>query len=731
MRLLLCTLLIPLGLCGREALESTREIREMDRATASGNYPVRITGVVTFCVPAALGGFVLEKDGTGIWVGLFSTDSAGRTIAWAEEHAGAPPGEAEVKELRVMLRLLRPGMRIEVSGITVPGGYAPSIAATRLRIVAEKETLPPPPALDPSRFLTGTLDCQRVLVEGVVQERLPAMPETSSDHTQFMLAIPGHRFRFTVWSHAPWADARITGARVRAEAVCATRFNERGETVGVFLHSSDFSNWSIVEEPPADPFDAPSIEAGQMLPFRARGPVLTRQKLSGTVSYGDPAGFLILETETRAVRVNTVDAAHFHPGDVVEASGFVELRAGFAELSGASARRTGSRPSPNASEQNLHDLLAAPVNSRSYNPEDHQYRLLRLSGIYRRQESATGGVELHVEDAAGEFTARLARVDDDLRARIAALRPGSKVSLTGVSELRYSSPDTTASTQMRPLTLTLLMRGGDDLRIVRQAPWWTPQRLLIAFTFTATVLALALLWAAQLRRRVAQRSAELAQEIATRQQVQVTFDATLQERKRLAADLHDGMEQTLNGLALQLQAAQRFMGESPERTAHHLDLSLNFLDSSRDELRRSVWDLRSEGLAGKSLPRALQDFIPQWTAGHDTRIDFQTDGDIRAVPDHIASNLLMLVREGVNNALKHARPSQISLRLAFHSAGLVLTLRDDGRGFDPARAPGVADGHFGLQGMRERMARIGGALQIISSPAGGTTITARAPNSPA
>jgi signal transduction histidine kinase len=707
-------------------LESTREVRVMQRAVAAENHPVRVTGVVTFCVPAALGGFVLEKDGVGIWVGLFSTDSAGRTTTWAQQNGINTPTETERQSLRVMLRQLQPGMELEVSGITVPGGYAPSIAATVMRIIAPQASLPAARPLDPNGFLTGMFDCQRVLVEGVVQERLPPQPETRSQHTQFMVAIPGHRFRFTVWSESPWSDAEIIGARLRAEALCATRFNERGETVGVFLHASDFTSWTHLEKPPQDPFDAPVIDASQLLPFRAEGPVLTRQKLVGTVTYSAPTGFLVLETGPRAVRVNRQESSGFSPGDVVEAAGFVQLQEGFAELVGANVRRISSSTPPSPETYSLSEVLTAPLNSRAYNPDDHQYRLLTLTGLYRRQEvRPDGSVQLYCETRTGdEYTALLVQADKSARHALAALRPGSEMRLTGVSELTYSSPDKGESTQMRPLSLTLLLRGMEDVHVLKQAPWWTLQRLLVAFVGTAAVLALALLWAEQLRRRVAQRSAELAQEIAERQKAQITFDAALQERKRLAADLHDGMEQTLNGLALQLQAAQRFMGESPERTTRHLDLSLNFLDSSRDELRRSLWDLRSEGLAGRSLPQALQDFMPLWVAGHETTVRLDTSGESWPIRDQIASNLIMFLREGFNNALKHAQPTTISVRLDYTRSSLTVTLQDDGKGFDCSTVPSVADGHFGLQGMRERMARIGGTMQIDSRVGGGTTLSA-------
>jgi signal transduction histidine kinase len=711
--------------CSAAPLTTTRAIRELDRDTAAKSLPIKLTGVVSFCVPSALGGFVLENEGTGIWVGLFSSDKSGNTTTWAQEISAAPPSPEEQNALRVILRQLKPGMKLEVTGISVPGGFAPSIAATQLRILTENEVFPEAPVLDPSRFVTGMLDCQRVVVEGVVQEVLPKANDSATHSvTQLMLAIPGLRIRCSIWAEPSWSREALIGARVRAEAVCATVFNERGETVSVFLQASSFARWSILNEAPANPFDAPTIQAGQMLPFRASGPVLTRQKLSGVFSYGQPGSFLNLDTEARSVRINTSDKMAFSPGDLIEAAGFVELREGFAEMVGASVRPVGIGKPPQIASPKLADLLASPNSSHPVNPEDYQNRLVRLSGIFQHQEQLREThTRLYLLSGTQEFTALLPSGS----LQLADLRPGSELELTGICQLDYGT-EAAASLYANAKAVTLLLRSTNDMRLIHQAPWWTSQRLLMAIAVTGVVLALALIWAAQLRRLVSQRSAELAREIAGREQAQITFQATLSERQRMAADLHDGMEQTLNGLALQLQAAQRFLHDSPQRTEQHLDLSLSFLDSSRDELRRSVWDLRSEGLAGKTFAQALEDFIPQWSAGSDLQMHIETAGDPRPITDHIASNLLMLVREAVNNALKHGRATIIEIKLAFEPEQLELTLTDNGLGFDPKQAPGPSHGHFGLQGMRERMARIQGRLEIRSSLGSGTTVIVTVPH---
>ena len=141
-------------------------------------------------------------------------------------------------------------------------------------------------------------------------------------------------------------------------------------------------------------------------------------------------------------------------------------------------------------------------------------------------------------------------------------------------------------------------------------------------------------------------------------------------------------------------------------------------------MRRSIWNLRANPLEHHTLLEALQIVAAERRSGLLVQIEAAGHGPPRSIPDFVAGNLLLLAHEGITNALKHARPTQIDLQLRFTDDFLSLTVRDDGVGFEPASADGPKDGHFGLQGMRERMKRLGGVLKIESSRGKGTLITA-------
>jgi len=718
-RLLICVLTMAAVHASGQSLQTTAAVRGLSRDEAMRGLPVRVQGVVTYAVRNSINGFILESNGVGIWVGGFEHVPNGGLRSWSQHRAeadGKDPWEF-TQGLMEAFRTVAVGQRLEIEGITVPGGYAPCIAAMKIHILG-KETPPDAPPFDLGKWLTNTLDCQRVQLDGVIHgiKRNAETPVTS-----VTLAVPGAQIRWEVQEAGSVLDEKLIGALVRVNAMGFTFFNERSESLGPYLQSPDASGLTVLTPAPDDPFDVPELRIAQLLPFSIHGPVLSRQMLSGTVTLFRPYEYVMLENSGRTVRVNTTSSGPFSPGDVVQASGFVEIRQQFAELSGAELRRIGSSPEPVPVQLTVNDVLKRVDTGHSQSRLlDFQGRLVQISGNLQLNEVQIDRSR-HLICASGEqsFTALIDAENDS--ALFANLQVGSALRLKGICEISYRLP-MPAQQSGQPVALALRLRGVDDLEVIRSAPWWTPHRLLILLFATCLAFLAVFLWATQMRRVVGQRSKALAEEISTRKQAEIVFEATLLERKRMAADLHDGMEQTLNGLALQFQAAIRFLVSDPQRSKHHLELSLNFLDSSREELRRSVWNLRAEGMNGQTLPEALEDAVLGWLDGHQAELQMADDGVPLVLPDWITGNLLLLAGEAVTNALKHGRASHITISTASHDGGVSLAIMDNGIGFDPHKAPGSLQGHFGLQGMRERMNRLGGSFLLESKPGRGTRI---------
>jgi signal transduction histidine kinase len=140
-----------------------------------------------------------------------------------------------------------------------------------------------------------------------------------------------------------------------------------------------------------------------------------------------------------------------------------------------------------------------------------------------------------------------------------------------------------------------------------------------------------------------------------------------------------------------------------------------------------VWNLRSQSLENRPLTDALRDIAASLAEGRPLRIEVASEGPERPLPDLIAGNLLLLAREALTNAIKHSAARNIGVRIVFHPKDVEVVVKDDGEGFDTGSHPGPRDGHFGLQGMRERMKRLSGALIITSTPGQGTCISATVP----
>jgi signal transduction histidine kinase len=160
-----------------------------------------------------------------------------------------------------------------------------------------------------------------------------------------------------------------------------------------------------------------------------------------------------------------------------------------------------------------------------------------------------------------------------------------------------------------------------------------------------------------------------------------------------------------------------------------LAVARRILEHSVQELRSSVWTLRSLPLHGKGLPEALRSVVEREGAGHSATIELSTDGDFSRVSEFVAGNLVLAAQEALHNALKHAAPRVISLeaRTTEKPGWVIVTVRDDGKGFSPGKAVGASQGHFGLVGMRERIERLDGTLHLESAPGSGTSIRLEVP----
>jgi signal transduction histidine kinase len=699
--LLSATLLVLLRFAtsGQEPIRRCAEVRSLSREQAAEMRPVEVRGVVTFLLRGAV---VLQDDTEGIYVAV-----SGARQDWG----GAAAAHV--------------GMQLEVRGVTGPGGFAPVIVASEVKALGEGE-LPPARQHTLTELRTGAFDCQRVEMRGVAQR----IHQSDTEEGQLRLEIAtldGSFSAFLADSRGLDPDA-LVDAELRLTGVCLTFFNTRGEAVGVHLQILAASGIEILTPAVGDPFAVPEVAPLALRPFSRKPPSLHRQRLAGIVTLARPGEFFYVQTPLRSVRVNTRSTEVLTPGDEIEASGFVAPTQSFAVLDEAIVRRTGRGALPEPVTITRQQVLAVKApGTNTLRQEDYDGTLVKLRGRLVKIESNAGEEHRLYLDCAGSVV--IATLGAQIpAAALAHFAAGSDIEATGICAVRLSARWPALVIPV-PEDFTLLLHAPESVRLLSTPSWWTPQRLWTALGLTGGVLLLSLAWVWTLRRRVARRSAALADEMRARRDAAVEFDTTLRERTRLAADLHDTLEQSLTGLALQLEAAAALQTEAPARSSQHLGLARQLLDRSREDVRRSVWELRTNPLEGNTLTEALRCIAADRSAGLAVRITVESEGEAQPMPDFVAGNLLLLAQEGITNALKHAAPQQITLRLISTKSEVSLSIRDDGRGFTPGSAPGPREGHFGLQGMRERAKRLGGTLTIESAVGAGACIAVFVPAS--
>lgn len=224
----------------------------------------------------------------------------------------------------------------------------------------------------------------------------------------------------------------------------------------------------------------------------------------------------------------------------------------------------------------------------------------------------------------------------------------------------------------------------------------------------------------------------LAQQVALAMQLahfaeQRRQAAILEERNRLAREIHDTLAQSLTGIIIQLEAANEVLSPAPDGAYLHLTRAMTLARQGLTEARRSVRALRPQMLDNQDLPSALRQLTVQLGTGRQIPISFVLHGTPCALPAEVAANLLRIGQEAIINARKHAQPKTISLALDFHPNEVQLRVHDDGRGFDTFSSP--AGSGFGLISMRERAERLGGQLTITSAPGQGTEVAVTVPTS--
>jgi signal transduction histidine kinase len=274
------------------------------------------------------------------------------------------------------------------------------------------------------------------------------------------------------------------------------------------------------------------------------------------------------------------------------------------------------------------------------------------------------------------------------------LKPGSMLRLRGVA---VADPAYTQDL----VPFALLLRSSDDAVVLAGPPWWNARHML---AIAAGTLLLAMIATFFYNRVESWR-----------------LRAVLEERERMAYEMHDTLSQSFAGIGFQLKAIREGMPRDLPKLQQQLDMASELVRHSHEETRRSIAVLRPDQPGSDGLLTALTECAHRLVEGGAVRIVATCTGDVPRVPLRVADALYHVGQEALANAIRHGQPSRLEIALAYEKDVVQLRILDDGAGFEPFEE----HAGFGLRGMRKRAAGIGATLQIRSRSGSGTEIFIR------
>ncbi|MGC3956550.1 MAG: sensor histidine kinase, partial [Verrucomicrobiota bacterium] len=453
---------------------------------------------------------------------------------------------------------------------------------------------------------------------------------------------------------------------------------------------------------PADPFALAIRAADSLLQFSADTPIGHRVRVRGTVTHAQPGDMVWIRDASSGLRIQTQQKDALQPGDEVDALGFPAYGTYSPMLEEAIFRKTGT------------NRTVTPIAvTKTPDAFAHEDDLVQTEAMLKDLQRVVDGFVFSFDMDGTPFRATLKTTENRLIP--SGWLPGSKVRLTGICSLVHDDVRPLIGI-WEPQSFQLLLRSPADLVVLIAPPWWTPQRISYALgLFCAGVLIVSGLTIALSRRR-------LKEQAHRREMAEAEFAAILTERNRVAREIHDTLAQGLAATSVQLRLARKKAGGDSEALQTHLDAAQQLVRDSLQEARNSIWNTRSQVLETGDLPTALNGILKQMADGSELKTALEITGRPRRFAPVLENNLLRVGQEAITNAVRHARAKNIKVTLEFGERQFRLTVRDDGKGFDPAEPP-QSPGGFGLLGMRERAKELKGDWQVRSKPDQGTEIT--------
>lgn len=574
------------------------------------------------------------------------------------------------------------GDLVEIVGITGPGKFAPVIREQKTRVLGHA-SLPKGKLYSFNELADGRMDSQWVQVRGIVHS--VDIDRTSWHETVLAMRVASGNGEFVV--RVPIAEEQDFSSWIRREVliegVCGSLFTARRQLSGILFYVPRLSYLHI--EPPAGETSFSALL--QFSPGQGR----RRVRLRGVVAYQQLGSALFLESQGSGLRVLSQQDTRVEPGDVVEVFGYPAMGESAPILSDAVFHRVD------------HGAPPGPVKLRLELPwEQFDSALVTVDALLLERQSQNSGLRLMLR--SGNYLLEADAISAAVMDRSSSIPLNSELQIRGVCLVRSGGLWST------PQSLRLLLRSTDDITVLRAPSWWNFRHAIWLLGISVGVLLIVLAWTAVLGRRLRAQMALVRQKLRS--------GAVLEERNRIARELHDTLEQELVGITMQLDLASDCFEKVPQVAHQAIENARRMSRHSMLEARRSVWDLRCHLLESGDLVSALAEIIKPLAPADRVQINFKTYGSPVRLPSPLEINLLRIGQEAVANAVKHGGSTEITVELRYASGHVHLSVTDNGCGFVPSLSPG----HFGLLDMRERAQSMGSQLEIDSQPGKGTKV---------
>lgn len=606
--------------------------------------------------------------------------------------------------------ILHPGLQLEISGYSQKGARA---IVDSLTILGETAAPAPTPITGPE-LASGRFDCRLTRISGIVGD--VARSELNINFTFLVLNCQGQKVYVSTPASKTSFDRlkSLINTQISADGICLPfDCTSRANMGRVFKIEDETAIHRLETHRPTEK-PLPDIKS-----LRRVGPsdiaALGRHRTVGHVIAVWGRNQALLKTADGGLsELDFTSENRPSYGDHIEASGLPETDLFQVNLTHAIWRKL--------SETKIADDLPQDVTANA---------IITISNgtphIHRPYHGQTIRIKGRIVSlpSAGSPDRRLYLANNDqlvpieaqaIYERLTDVPAGSLVEISGtcIMDTEVWRPNMTFT---KTKGFFLVTRTPDDIRVIARPSWWTPSRLMIIIGALFIVSIGILVWNLSLQRLSERKGKALAH--ATLAQSESALK--VQERTRLATELHDSIVQNLTGVSLHLRTADKLRTTDPAAMSEQIAIAQRTVDSCRTEIRNCIWDLRNRALDEPNMDDAIQRTLAPLTEA--VRLAVRFDVPRKCLTDNTTHNIICIIRELVLNAIRHGHATLIQIAGCLDDGQLLFSVKDNGIGFDVKTAPGIEQGHFGLQGVRERVSLMQGSVTVTSSSDRGTKIS--------